>query len=194
MVKAMLRVRWASTWFSRKLPAMATPIKYAGSTASLLASVARPPRRSRSRKTYLISGSLTRFPTRAKYQEVEEVSTQDSHADLQQGDRHADTDRDERGEESKANPQDRSQVHIRRHGAILRLSDAQPGWGTMKNPYPASAGSLVGAISPQRAVMAGSIARVTCSIACDARCVFGGGVMCMERMDCYVLDFQEIDQ
>src|SRR5438445_74504 len=43
--------------------------------------------------------------------------------------------------------------------------------------------------------MAGSIARVTCSIACDARCVFGGEVMYMDRLlGRFVLDFQEIDQ
>src|SRR5947209_3475951 len=43
--------------------------------------------------------------------------------------------------------------------------------------------------------MAGSIARVTCSIACDARCVLGREVMYMDRLlGRFVLYFQEIDQ
>src|SRR6266581_4510783 len=56
----MLRIRWTSVLSRRKTPATTNPTRYAGSTASLLAVDANPPRKNNTRKINFTSGSLTR--------------------------------------------------------------------------------------------------------------------------------------
>src|SRR5436309_11722520 len=53
-------MRCTSVLSRRKTPATTRPIKYAGRTASLLAAVARPPRKNKMKKMNFTSGSLTR--------------------------------------------------------------------------------------------------------------------------------------
>src|SRR6266478_4256131 len=57
----MLRMRWTRVLSRRKTPATTRPTRYAGSTASLFAVVASPPRKKRTKKMNFTSGSLTRL-------------------------------------------------------------------------------------------------------------------------------------